>query len=136
MNVVKYLMIAISLGLLVGCSSQTPQGETAAELMLLQEVNDLLHSTAGATGRPVARVSDLNRYQSMYPNAHAAVKSGNVVVIWGAPLQGEEDGGKDEKVVAYEKPVPTNGGYVLFSAGTVKKLTPGEFESAPKAGKK
>jgi hypothetical protein len=39
-------------------------------------------------------------------------------------------------VVAYQKGVPTDGGFVLLSAGTVKKMTADEFSTAPKAGKK
>ena len=42
---------------------------------------------------------------------------------------------KGEAVVAYEKQVPTDGGYVLLSAGSVKKMTAEEFAAAPKAGK-
>ena len=42
----------------------------------------------------------------------------------------------NEAVVAYEKNAPTQGGYVLLSAGTVKKVSAAEFASAPKAGKK
>jgi hypothetical protein len=38
--------------------------------------------------------------------------------------------------LAYEKATPTDGGYVLLSAGTVKKMTAAEFDTAPKAGKK
>jgi hypothetical protein len=58
------------------------------------------------------------------------VKSGDVVVLWGTTLQGEGDVGKDEIVVAYEKDVPTSGGFVLLSAGTVKKMTADEFKAA------
>ena len=32
--------------------------------------------------------------------------------------------------------VLTEGGYVLFSAGSIKKMTPAQFEAAPKAAKK
>ena len=47
----------------------------------------------------------------------------------------EGETGKNEAVVAYEKDAPTNGGYVLLSAGSVKKMTASEFAAAPKAGK-
>src|SRR5262249_57477881 len=93
-------------------------------------------STAGAAGRPPARLADLDRYpqyQSMYPRASAAVKSGDVVVLWGTPLKGEGESGKGEVVVAYEKGVPTDGGDVLLSAGTVKKMTGAEFRPPPTA---
>jgi hypothetical protein len=102
---------------------------------LLQEVNDLLRASEGVNNRPPSRLADLEKHQNMFPRGFAAVKSGDVVVLWGAKTRGEGDSGKDEAVVAYEKTVPTDGGYVLLSAGTVKKMTPADFTSAPKAGK-
>ena len=134
MTLVRGMLLAAGLGLLAGCSSQQG-GQAPPEFTVLQEVNDLLHSAAGAAGRPAARLADLDPYQSMYPRAHAAVKSGDVVVLWGTPLKGEGESGKGEVVVAYEKGVPTAGGYVLLSAGTVKKMTSAEFGAAPRGGK-
>jgi hypothetical protein len=87
MNPVRRVVIVAGLGLLAGCSSQ-PKG-APPETLVLQEVNDLLNSAAGAAGRPPAKLSDLDRYQSMYPRGYAAVKSGDVVVVWGTPLKGE-----------------------------------------------
>jgi hypothetical protein len=72
----------------------------------------------------------------MFPKAYESVKSGEVIVLWGTSPKGEGDVGNDEVVLAYEKKVPTEGGYVLMSAGTVKKMTAAELNSAPKAGKK
>jgi hypothetical protein len=135
MALVRWSALVAALGLLAGCSSQPPP-EAVPQITMLQEVNDLLHSSGDAAHRPPAKVADLDRYQSMYPRGYAAVKSGEVVVLWGAALKGEGDVGKDEAVVAYEKGVPTDGGYVLLSAGTVKKMTAAEFASAPKAAKK
>src|SRR5438067_4453414 len=120
MTVIRCVVIAATLGLLAGCSSRHGDAPPAA-LGELQEVNELLHAAAGAAGRPPAKLADLDRYQAMYPRAYGAVKSGDVVVLWGAPLKGEGDAGKDEAVVAYEKAAPADGGYVLLSAGTVKK---------------
>jgi hypothetical protein len=135
MNALRCAILALGFGLLAGCSSQSG-GQAAPELTELQEVNELLHTAGGATGRAPARLADIApRYQSMYPRAYEAVKSGNVVVLWGVPLKGEGQVGKDEAVVAYEKAVPTEGGYVLLSAGTIKKMTAAEFSAAPKAGK-
>ena len=119
--------VAFALSLLVGCSSHPPAGEMTAEATTLQELNDLLHSAAGRIGHPPAKLSDLDRYQSMFHRAYWAVKSGDVVVLWGTPLKGEGEVKKDEKVVAYQKNALTEGGYVLFTDGTVKKLTAGEF---------
>jgi hypothetical protein len=132
---VRWLVIVAALGLLPGCSSKPP-AEAVPDFTLLQEVNDLLHAATDSAKHPPTKVSDLNRYASRFPMGYEAVKSGNVVVLWGAAQKGEGDVGKDEAVVAYEKAVPTEGGYVLLSAGTVKKMTPAEFNAAPKAGKK
>jgi hypothetical protein len=130
MTLVRRVVIAAGLGLLAGCSTQP--GAESPEYTELQEVNDLLRAGAGAAGRPAAGLADLAGYQSMFPRAYEAVQSGEVVVLWGAALAGEGEAGKGESVVAYEKGVPADGGYVLLSAGTVKKMTAAEFGAAPK----
>ncbi|MBO0697641.1 MAG: hypothetical protein J2P46_04550 [Zavarzinella sp.] len=116
-----------------GCSSQGGSGGPTEEgYTLLQEVNDLLHSSPAA-GRPPGKLADLNAHQQMFPRAYAAIKSGAVVVLWGAPLKGEGEASKDDPIIAYQKEVPTDGGYVLLAAGQVKKMSASEFQSAPKA---
>ncbi len=136
MTFVRCLAVAFGLGLLAGCSSQNTGVVADAEVTVLQEVNDLLHASAGTSNRVPANVAALHRHENLYPRAAAALKSGDVVVLWGAQLKGEGQVGQGEAVVAYEKKVPTEGGYVLLSAGTVKKMTAAEFNAAPKAGKK
>jgi hypothetical protein len=135
MTLVRCVVIATGLGVALGCSSSQPVGEVPPAYTLLQDVDSLLRSSGGAAGRPPARVADMDRYRSMYPRGYAAVKSGDVVVLWGTALKGEGDAGKDEVVVAYEKSAPSDGGHVLLSAGTVKKMTAAEFNEAPKAKK-
>jgi len=138
MTFIRCFTFALGVGFLAGCSSANRGGnvELPAEADKLQEVNELLHA-AGAS-RPPAKLSDLDRQRGMFPRAYEAVKSGEVVVLWGAPVKGEGEMGKggDEVVIAYDKDVPNNGGYVLLSAGTVKKMSADEFKAAPKAGKK
>jgi hypothetical protein len=136
MVIVRCATVAAGLGLLAGCSSSRPPAEDDAAVTVLREVNTLLRGAAGATGHPPTRLAELDKYQMMFTRGYAAVKSGEVVVLWGAPLKGEGEAGRDEAVVAYEKHVPKDGGYVLLSAGTVKKMTAEEFHAAPKAGKK
>jgi hypothetical protein len=121
---------------LAGCSSKPTGAAVAPEVTLLHDVNDLLRA-AGTSGRLPAKLADVDRNKNMFPRGYEAVKSGNVVVLWGAPTQGEGDVGKaNEMVVAYEKDVATQGGYVLLSAGSVRKMTAAEFSAAPKAGSK
>src|SRR5262245_45542798 len=136
MTFVRCLTVAAGLGLLAGCSPRNAGAAGDPEVTLLQEVNDLLHAGAGASHRAPARLADLRRFENLYPRGYAAVKSGAVVVLWGAPVQGEGAAGRDERVVAYEKGAPTGGGYALLSAGTVRRMTADEFRAAPKAATK
>jgi hypothetical protein len=133
MDRVRFVVVVFCLCLLAGCSSRS-KGKAPGGQLVLQEVNDLLHAASGATGRPAAALTDLNQYQGMFPRGYAAVQSGAVTVFWGTPLKGEGEVGKDEVVVAFQKGVPTEGGFVLLSAGTVKKMTAAEFGTAPKGG--
>ena len=130
------LAVAGGLALVAGCSSGTGGGggTAAAAPPAFQELSDLLHA-AGAE-HPPASLADLNRYKGKFLRGYEAVKSGEIVVLWGTPVKGEGEVGKDEQVIAYEKDVPTNGGYVLMSAGTIKKMSASEFNAAPKAGQR
>jgi hypothetical protein len=133
MTAFRYLVLVLCFGLFAGCSSRpAKEGDPVANDF--QELNELLHVPT-PSGRPPAKLADLDRHRTMFPKAYNAVKSGDVVVLWGTPTKGEGDVGKDEVVVAYQKNVPTEGGYVLMSAGTVTKMSAAEFASAPKAKK-
>jgi hypothetical protein len=121
----------------VGCSGPGGNIQQSPEENLLQEVQELLRTSTRPNGQGPTKLADIAKHQSMYPRAYEAIKSGKVVVLWGGGLKGEgqiAQGGGD--VVAYDKDVPTNGGYVLLSSGQIKKMTADEFNAAPKAGKK
>ncbi|MBO0697639.1 MAG: hypothetical protein J2P46_04540 [Zavarzinella sp.] len=94
----------------------------------------MLRGATQPDGRGPAKLADLKGAQTVFPHGYQAVKSGDVVVLWGAGVKGEgEAAGKGGEVVAYEKDAPANGGYVLLTSGEVKKLSASEFQSAPKA---
>jgi hypothetical protein len=118
-----------------GCSSQPTGGELPPTAGVLDDLNGLVRAAAGTTGRVPPRIADLDRFRDKFPRGYQGVKSGDVVVLWGTALQGEDEAGKDAAVVAYEKNAPTEGGYVLMSAGAVRRMTAEEFGAAPKAGK-
>jgi hypothetical protein len=111
----------------------------------LQEVKQMLLMAARRAGHPPVRLADLDPFQAKYQETYNLVKSGNFVVLWGAPVlwgtstkTGTKTGGdvgKPEIVLAYGKDVPTNGGYVLTSAGNITKMSPAEFASAAKTKK-
>ncbi len=67
-----------------------------------------------------------------YPMAVDLLKSGDLVVQWGASLSPE--GETTTAVLAYLKTVPEQGGPVLLQDGwTIKTMTAAEFKAAPKA---
>jgi hypothetical protein len=128
------MIFAVVVGCVAGCSaSASKTGKAARDFRVLEEVNELLHASTGK--RAPSKLADLNPKKDIFPHGYDAVKTGDVVVVWGTPLAGEGDAGKNESVLAYEKKVPTEGGYVLLSAGTIKKMTPDEF-NATKGAKK
>jgi len=138
-NLCRAAVAGIALLVGVGCSadkkptaaSGAPQGDE------LREVGGMISLYSGKFNRGPAKASDLAPYENGFPLGYAAVRDGNVVVLWGATVAGEGDaakGGGD--IVAYEKKVPTDGGFVLLQSGHVKEMNAAEFGSAPKAAAK
>jgi hypothetical protein len=87
--------------------------------------------------KPPAKTADFKAMERMSPIGLNAVRSGAVVVRFGAELPdvGEEPGkGSGDEVLAYEKEVPTSGGHVLMLNRTIKSMSADEFKSARLAG--
>jgi hypothetical protein len=133
MHWIRSAAVLVGLAAVAGCSSKT--GGTVEELKeapaSLVELNEILH------GGPATQLSDLEHRKKFGPRGYQAVKNGEVIVLWGVPPKGEGEieKGANQEIVAYEKDVPTSGGYVLFSGGAIKKMTASDFAAAPKAGK-
>jgi len=136
----RVLSVALlfALGAAAGCGrSGGGGGGGDAKAATIQEVADLIRSSTQPNGQGPAKLADLSRAQELYPRGYEAVKSGEVVVNWGAGMKGEGEMSKGGDVVAYEKDAPTAGGYVLLSGGEIKHMTAAEYAAAPKpAGKK
>ena len=128
------------LALSSGCSGPTGGAGPAREPqeVTLYEVADMVRAASQNAGRGPTKLSDFDRSRSLYPNGYQAIKSGEVVVLWGGGgVKGEGEMAKGGGVViAHAKTTPTEGGYVLLDSGEVKKMTAAEFAAAPKAGKK
>lgn len=121
---------------LAGCSSQPtqPAGAVPGGEAVLNEVAGLIRLYSGETGQGPKKAADLAKYETGHPLGYRAVQSGEVVVMWGAKIGGEGEAASGPKdVIAFEKKVPTDGGWVLLQNGTVKQMTADEFKAAPKA---
>jgi len=129
------LTAAVSLFALLaaGCSLSTPQGQVADPVSEdLTDVAGLLRDYAVEYQRGPTKLTDLAKNQALYSRGYQAIKTGNIVVVWGVrmPLQGQGGG---TGIIAYEKKVETEGGAVLLENGDIKKMTAAEFTAAPKA---
>ncbi len=131
------LTLGALLGLVTGCgesagTGKIPDSNEAFVQNTLNEVGEILTIRKTDANSAPSSISDLAKYQNGWPLGFMAMKKGDVVVSWGAPI---EEGATD-KILAHEKQASEAGGFVLMQDGkTVKKMTADEFKSAPKAGK-
>lgn len=80
-------------------------------------------------GTPPTKVEDLGR--ELPGPVLQAIKEGKYIVLWNASQNSPSN-----TVIAYEKDVPTQGGMAAMLDGSVTRMSPQEFQSAPKAGKR
>jgi hypothetical protein len=95
----------------------------------LEDFSQFLKNLPADGKKPPAKMADFTPLEPMAPVAGDMLKTGSLVYIWGSGI------GTGSAVIAYEKKVETEGGYVLLQDGTVKKMTADEFKAAPKAKK-
>ena len=121
------------LALAAGCSKTTePVGAADAPTVSddLTEVAGLLREHTNEFDKGPAKLADLAKNEPLYPRGFAALRSGQIVVVWGAKVPVDGSGGTG--VVAYERSTPTDVGNVLLANGKVKSMTATEFAAAPK----
>lgn len=140
----RRVVLALPLGLLLaGCGQEPDAAPIPAEQQGLREFAALYRDFARQNKRgpknlaelesvPRGKGKPLKVHGQAYPNAERMVKSGELVVQWGAPLTPQ--GTAADAVLAYVKSVPEQGGSVLLQDGeTIKTVTADEFKNAPKA---
>ena len=125
---IAWAVVAIGCGLAAGCSESKPVISQTPNKDALAEIGQMLKSLADEGRRPPAKLAEMEPIEPMLPTAAAMIREGSLVYLWGADYRS-----RGAKVAAYEKLVPTDGGFVLFQDGTIKEMTPDEFRAAPKA---
>lgn len=123
-----WAVIAIGCGLACGCGDSKPVASQTPNKDALVEIGQMLKSVAEERKKPPAKATELEPVEPMLPTATALLRDGTLVYLWGAAFAAEGD-----KVVAYEKKVPAEGGWVLLQSGEVKKMSADEFGKTPKA---
>ncbi|WP_435011118.1 hypothetical protein P12x_002416 [Tundrisphaera lichenicola] len=125
--------------LLAGCGVSSNQTLTEADMQAtaLNDVGELYRIHQTSKNKPPMKLKDLAAFEQGAPIGLNAIRTGDVVVRYGATLpftgEGTGKGGEDE-VLAYEKQVPESGGQVLMLDRSIKQMTAEEFKSAKLAG--
>jgi len=123
------VVVAAGLAMTSGCGGSPPGAPIGEGKAALEDLGQMLKDLASENRKPPAKLAELEAVEPMIPVAGPAVRSGEVVYLWGTPYAA---GGT--QVAAHEKKVPTEGGFVLLQDGTVKEMTASEFQAAaPKA---
>jgi hypothetical protein len=133
MEFARRTMVGALLGLILsGCGGREEIRPIPADEGGLKQFGELYRNYTARNKRPPKSLKELNVKGQGYPIAVEQLKSGELVVHWGAPLAPE--GESTPGVLAYSKTVPEQGGLVLLQDGwTIKKMTADEFKAAPKA---
>jgi hypothetical protein len=117
---------------LPGCSNGYDT-DGAEESELGQVFNLYRGGPKGMRARPPSKMEELRSQRALYPRGYIAIEQKKIVVAWGTNLAKVEN--PETTVLAYERQAPNEGGSVLMADGTIKTMTPQEFQAAPK-GKK
>ena len=123
-----------------GCGGTDTPPSTAPDAqqrVALNDVGELCRMYQLRAKKAPKSLKDVESLEMGGPTGLASVRNKDVVVQWGAELPdlGEEPGKTpSDKVLAYEKKVPEQGGLVLMLDRTIKSMTAEEFKSAPRAG--
>jgi hypothetical protein len=111
-----------------GCSREAPAAADPRVLRLQQLFHMAQIRKKGNQPRPT-RLADFKPMEQAYPLAFGALQRGECVLDWRA--YADPSAPRATTVLAYEKGVPREGGYVLLLDGTVKNMTAEEFKARP-----
>jgi hypothetical protein len=128
-------IILTTLGLLIATSGVRADDErvTANDL---KQIGLAYHGYADANGgRAPKSAEDLAPYFENSKKLLDHLKTKRIEFFYGVRLV-EMTEGSSNTVLAYEKDVPTKGGFALYGDGSTKKLTAEEFKKATLAKKK
>jgi hypothetical protein len=131
-SIARACMTAVLIAIIpVGCGPSTG-GPESIEQFKIAQVGQIFSILRKGQKPPPQGIKDLVALKGALPAAISSVRSGDVVIYWGAGLS--DDSEAASTVLAYQKQVPENGGEVLMQDGNPRKMTAAEFATAKKAG--
>jgi hypothetical protein len=124
---------------IAGCagSADTPLTIEKLNDVKLRDVGDLYRIHQITNKKPPKSLKDFMALGNATPTAFEAIRSGEIIVRYGATLPDTEEEPKTTgatEVLAYQKEVPTQGGPVLMLDRSIRKMTAEEFKAAKLAG--
>ena len=121
--------IAIGVVATAGCGSGE-QAEVFEPDGGLLDLKAFLES-ANASGQATTQEAAAPIISAVHLGADYYIRSGQIQYIWGTKLaEGPEAAGT---VIAFQTAAATDGGWVLFQDGSLKRISAAEFAAAPKA---
>ena len=95
----------------------------------LKQMGLAYHAHNDATNKAPATSKDLGPYLENNKRLLDLLDNKDVVFMYGVRLIEMTDGSSNT-ILAYEKDVPTKGGFVLYGDASVKKITADDFKKA------
>ena len=137
--VVVCLLLATAGAAGCGSSPEKSAMETSAEAQGLKNLGKMYGVVSRSLKRAPKTIDELRKAESEVPGGFNSVGETNVAIFLGAELAestGKPGDDAAETVLAYDRMVPLQGGYVLMRDGSVRRMSADEFKTAKKAGKK
>lgn len=125
----SFAAILIGMAAVGGCSSGE-KGEVFPPDGGLLDLKAFLES-AKESGQATTQEAAAPIISAVHLGADYFIRSGQIEYIWGTKLaEGPEAAGT---VIAFQTAAATDGGWVLFQDGSLKRISAAEFAAAPKA---
>ena len=100
----------------------------------LKQIGLAYHNFFDTNRKGPAKAEDLGPFLENDARLLGLLKTETIVFYWNVGLL-QMPQGTSNTVLAYDWEAPTKGGMALMGDGSVKRMTPQEFQAAPKAGK-
>lgn len=121
------VLVALAVSGCNGSSNSGPTLPAGAGEAITETHAMLLDASYG--GGPMKSAKDVDAYESRFPKAAAAIKSGDIKVIYGKPIK---DNSPTPEVIAYEKSAESGEGWGIKDNGKLEKLTAADVATASK----
>jgi hypothetical protein len=81
-------------------------------------------------GGPLKSAKDVEPYSNRFPKAAAAIKNGDIKVVWGKAIK---DNAPKPEIVAYEKSAESGEGWAIKEDGKLHKVSSADVSKLPKS---